>query len=79
LTTHALLQRDLDQLLEELPPRELRVLQLRYGLQGDEPLTLKEVGKKMGITRERVRQLEAQAFSRLRSQKTQQKLHAYTE
>jgi RNA polymerase primary sigma factor len=79
LTTHALLQRDLDQLLEELPPRELRVLQLRYGLLGDEPLTLKEVGKKMGITRERVRQLEAQAFSRLRSQKTQQKLHAYTE
>ncbi len=58
---------DLRKKLESLPPRELQVLQLRYGLNGEEPLTLSDVGQRLGITRERVRQLEMQALHRLRS------------
>ncbi|MGQ9467571.1 MAG: RNA polymerase sigma factor [Anaerolineae bacterium] len=54
------------EILQELPPREVRVLQLRYGLIDGETYTLEEVGKKLGVTRERVRQIEAQALSRLR-------------
>lgn len=54
------------EILQELPPREVRVLQLRYGLVDGETYTLEEVGRKLGVTRERVRQIEAQALSRLR-------------
>lgn len=46
-----------------LPPREVRILQLRYGLLDGQAYTLEEVGRKMGVTRERVRQIEAQALS----------------
>jgi RNA polymerase primary sigma factor len=53
-------------ILQDLPPREVRILQLRYGLIDGETYTLEEVGKKLGVTRERVRQIEAQALSRLR-------------
>jgi RNA polymerase primary sigma factor len=56
----------LHEILEDLPPREVRILQLRYGLVDGETYTLEEVGKRMGVTRERVRQIEAQALSRLR-------------
>ncbi|MGD1993949.1 MAG: sigma-70 family RNA polymerase sigma factor [Anaerolineae bacterium] len=56
----------LDEILQDLPPREVRILQLRYGLVDGETYTLEEVGKRMGVTRERVRQIEAQALSRLR-------------
>jgi RNA polymerase primary sigma factor len=68
---------DLKDILRDLPPRELRVLQLRFGLDSGQSLTLNEVGRKMGITRERVRQLESQALSRLRSPEVKGKLHAY--
>jgi len=74
-----MMHEDLQTLLDSLPPRELRILQLRYGLLDGQPLTLNDVGKKMGITRERARQLEAQALRRLRTPKTQKKLHAYAE
>ena len=53
--------------LEELPDRERRVLEYRYGLTGEEPMTLAEVGEMLGITRERARQLELQAIDRLRN------------
>jgi RNA polymerase primary sigma factor len=56
----------LHEILQDLPPREVRILQLRYGLVDGETYTLEEVGKRMGVTRERVRQIEAQALSRLR-------------
>lgn len=52
--------------LNRLPEREARILALRYGLLDGESHTLEEVGKAMGVTRERVRQLEAQALNRLR-------------
>jgi RNA polymerase primary sigma factor len=56
----------LQDILQVLPPREVRILQLRYGLVDGETHTLEEVGKKLGVTRERVRQIESQALSRLR-------------
>ncbi|NUM49108.1 MAG: sigma-70 family RNA polymerase sigma factor [Anaerolineales bacterium] len=64
--SHNLLKQQLDAVLETLPPREVRVLQLRYGLLDGKTCTLEEVGRKMGVTRERVRQIEAQALRRLR-------------
>ena len=64
--SHNLLKEQLDAVLETLPPREVRVLQLRYGLLDGKTCTLEEVGRKMGVTRERVRQIEAQALRRLR-------------
>jgi RNA polymerase primary sigma factor len=64
--TSAVLRELLQDILQDLPPREVRILQLRYGLVDGETYTLEEVGKKLGVTRERVRQIEAQALSRLR-------------
>jgi RNA polymerase primary sigma factor len=51
--------------LEKLPPREALVLRLRYGLNGQEPLTLTEIGNRLGLTRERVRQIEREALRTL--------------
>ncbi len=64
--TQNLLKEHLQDVLGSLPPREVRILQLRYGLLDGQSYTLEEVGRKMGVTRERVRQIEAQALSRLR-------------
>jgi len=78
-TVDVMLREDLRAVLNQLPPRELRVLQMRYGLVDGEPLTLNEVGRRMGITRERVRQLEAQALHRLRAPQSQQRLRPYAD
>ncbi len=75
--TKNLLREQLQEVLSELPPREVRILQLRYGLLDGESYTLEEVGKKMGVTRERVRQIEAQALSRLRHPTHRKKLQDY--
>jgi len=56
----------LGDILQDLPPREARVLRLRYGLVNGKTYTLQEIGEKLGITRERVRQIETQALNRLR-------------
>ena len=72
-----LLKEHLTAVLDNLPPREVRVLQLRYGLLDGQLYTLEEVGRKMGVTRERVRQIEAQALSRLRNPAIQEKLSEY--
>ncbi|HEX6303537.1 MAG TPA: sigma-70 family RNA polymerase sigma factor [Anaerolineales bacterium] len=77
--THNLLREHLEEMLDTLPPREARILQLRYGLSDGKILTLNEVGRKMGVTRERVRQIEAQALRRLRSPRIQRELRAYIE
>ncbi|HEY3341226.1 MAG TPA: sigma-70 family RNA polymerase sigma factor, partial [Anaerolineae bacterium] len=66
IVTSQMLREQLSDILSTLPPREVRILQLRYGLLDGETYTLEEVGKKLGVTRERVRQIEAQALSRLR-------------
>jgi len=64
--TSGLLRDLLRGILQDLPPREVQILQMRYGLINGETFTLEQVGKKLGVTRERVRQIEAQALSRLR-------------
>ncbi len=66
MVTSQMLREQLSDILDTLPPREVRILQLRYGLLDGETYTLEEVGRKLGVTRERVRQIEAQALSRLR-------------
>ncbi|HAF61587.1 MAG TPA: RNA polymerase subunit sigma [Anaerolineaceae bacterium] len=75
--TYNLLKEHLNVILNTLPPREVRILQLRYGLLDGQAYTLEEVGRKMGVTRERVRQIEAQALSRLRHPTIRRKLRDY--
>jgi RNA polymerase primary sigma factor len=77
VATLSLLRQHLDQVLEILPPREAQILKLRFGLSNGETHTLAEVGYKIGVSRERVRQIEAQAFRRLRQPKIQHKLRSY--
>ncbi len=72
-----LLKTHLDEVFYSLPPREVRILQLRYGLLDGQSYTLEEVGRKMVVTRERVRQIEAQALSRLRHPAVRRKLREY--
>lgn len=75
--TYNLLREHLETVLNSLPPREVRILQLRYGLLDGQAYTLEEVGRKMGVTRERVRQIEAQALSRLRHPAIRRRLREY--
>jgi len=75
--TYNLLREHLEMVMDSLPPREVRILQLRYGLLDGQAYTLEEVGRKMGVTRERVRQIEAQALSRLRHPTVKRKLRDY--
>ena len=77
VVTKSLLREQLRDVLHTLPPREVRILQLRYGLHDGQSYTLEEVGRKMGVTRERVRQIEAQALSRLRHPSHRRKLVDY--
>ena len=53
-------------LLKELPDREARILRARFGLDGEEEQTLEELGAKLNLTRERIRQLQNEAFRKLR-------------
>ncbi len=72
-----IMQEHVNEILTTLPPREARILQLRYGLLDGKSRTLGEVGRKLGVTRERVRQIEAQAFRRLRQPKIRRELQDY--
>lgn len=56
----------LHQALQRLAPRDAEILRLRFGLTGDRVLTLEEIGARVGVTRERVRQLEERALVRLK-------------
>jgi len=58
--------RQLTELLDQIDEREARILKLRYGLDGEDPMTLKEIGERIGLTRERVRQIEHEALGKLR-------------
>ncbi len=75
--THNMLQEAVQEILSSLPPREVRILRLRYGLVDGKSYTLEEVGKKLGVTRERIRQIEAQALRRLRHPAHTRKLRDY--
>ena len=65
-TTKSLLKDELYAVMKDLTDREERVLKLRYGLEDGRPRTLEEVGKEFGVTRERIRQIEAKAIKKLR-------------
>jgi RNA polymerase primary sigma factor len=70
------LRRELELLVERLGPRERQILEWRFGLGGDDPVTLAEIGQRIGLSRERVRQIEAQALRRLRERGEIQRLVA---
>ena len=72
-----ILREVIDEIFQSLSPREVRILQLRFGLVDGYNYTLEEVGKKFGVTRERIRQIEAQALSRLRHPSRSRRLRDY--
>ena len=72
-----LLHERVDQLLDQLTPRESNVLCLRYGLRGHESHTLKEIGKMFNLSRERIRQIEKTALKKLRQPQVGRDLHHY--
>ncbi len=72
-----LLREQMRDLLESLSPRERGVLELRFGLRDGQGRTLEEVGRIFGVTRERVRQIEAKALRKLRHPKSSRKLRDY--
>jgi RNA polymerase primary sigma factor len=74
---YQLLQTDLDDLLQCLTAREARILRLRFGLDNGQPHTLKEVGRKFNLTRERIRQIEQEALYKLRHPHRRAKLMSY--
>jgi len=67
--THSSLQFDLEKLMADLTPQQREVLSLRYGLTDGQPLTLAKIGTRLNISRERVRQIEREALSKLRKRK----------
>jgi RNA polymerase primary sigma factor len=78
-TAETMRHRELAKALDTLNPRMRRVLALRFGLDGEKPQTLEEVGSGLGITRERVRQLESRALRELRAVAPALELYLQTE
>ena len=78
-TTRQLLKEKLYSILKDLSEREERVIRLRYGLDDNCPKTLEEVGKIFGVTRERIRQIEAKAIKKLRHPTRSKQLGDYKE
>jgi RNA polymerase primary sigma factor len=74
-----MLHNEVEDILDTLTPRERRVLQLRFGLIDGHQRTLEEVGKRFGVTRERIRQIEAKALRKLRHPSRSKKLRDYLE
>lgn len=76
-TASSLLRGHIQTVLSYLKPRERKILELRFGLSGSDPHTLEEVGKEFGVTRERIRQIEAKALQKIRSSSILEKLKEY--
>ncbi|HKL75146.1 MAG TPA: RNA polymerase sigma factor RpoD [Halanaerobiales bacterium] len=72
-----LLKEQLDSVLDTLTDREKRILELRFGIEDGRPRTLEEVGKEFGVTRERIRQIEAKALRKLRHPTRSKKLKGF--
>ena len=76
-TSKQLMHENLEEALESLTERESKVLRMRFGLDGNKPLTLEEVGRVFGVTRERIRQIESKALRKLRHPSRKRKLQDY--
>lgn len=76
-TSQELLRESIEEVLDSLDERESKVLSLRFGLRGETPKTLEEVGKIFNVTRERIRQIEAKALRKLRHPSRRKKLQDY--
>ena len=72
-----ILKEQLAEILATLSEREQKIIRLRFGIGGGRPHTLEEVGNEFDVTRERIRQIEAKALSKLRKNKDTKKLHEY--
>lgn len=75
LVFHLTLQDTIEEVLEQLSEREMRIIKLRFGLGGEGPYTLEETGRFLGITRERVRQIQEKALGKLRDNVMMQDFH----
>ncbi|MBI3954450.1 RNA polymerase sigma factor RpoD [Candidatus Collierbacteria bacterium] len=78
-TSKQLMQENLEEVLKTLTDRESKVLKMRFGLHGGKALTLEEVGREFGVTRERIRQIESKALRKLRHSSRRRKLQDYLE
>jgi RNA polymerase primary sigma factor len=74
---HRLLKEQLGEILVDLAPREQKILRMRFGLDDGVTHTLEEVGKEFGVTRERIRQIEAKALEKIRQHQESMKLRGY--
>jgi len=71
------LKNSLEEIVDELPEREATIVKLRFGLEGETPKTLEEIGEMMNISRERVRQIESRALLKLKKKALKRKLYDY--
>ena len=78
-TSQQMLRENIDEVLGTLSDREARVLKMRFGLAGNKMMTLEEVGRKFGVTRERIRQIEAKALRKLKHPSKRKKLQDFLE
>lgn len=78
-TSKRLLKENIEEVLSALTDREARVLKMRFGLNGSRPMTLEEVGQRFGVTRERIRQIEAKALRKLKHPSKRKMLQDYLE
>ena len=79
MTSQRLLRENIEEVLSALSDREAKVLEMRFGLNGQKPMTLEEVGREFGVTRERIRQIEAKALRKLKHPSKRKKLQDYLE
>lgn len=79
LTSQRLLRENIEEVLSALSDREGKVLEMRFGLLGAKPMTLEEVGREFGVTRERIRQIEAKALRKLKHPSKRKMLQDYLE
>jgi RNA polymerase primary sigma factor len=77
MATHQLLKEQVNGVLALLTPREQKILRMRFGLEDGRSHTLEEVGQEFGVTRERIRQIEAKALTKLRKHRESKKLRDY--